>query len=239
MKKNFRLVVQYDGTEYYGFSRQPEVRTIQGELERSLKELTGEEVVVYGSGRTDAGVHALGQVVNFRSTTRIPAEKMPEALNAFLPKDIQALKAMEVEDGFHARKSAKQKRYVYTVFNGARVPYNLVRFVYHEKRPLSLAEMKETMASLVGEHDFWSFTARISKEENTVRKIFEAEIKERKFKGFGRTFEFAFVGSGFLYRMVRRLSAAVVGAGLGRMPVSDARKALKVKDRRLVPGTLP
>jgi len=169
-------LVSYDGTRYHGFQTQPDGNTVQDRLEDAIRKLTGEEVRVTGSGRTDAGVHARGQVVNFHTSSRIPAERWALALNTRLPEDIVVLGAAEVDPSFHARRDAVSKTYRYTV-NTRRFPDVFRRrYEYHHPIPLDCAAMREGLRHLVGEHDFTSFASTHSAAPHHVRTIFSARL---------------------------------------------------------------
>ena len=173
--RNIRLLVEYDGTRYHGWQRQAEAVTIQQVLEESLNRLTGEKVALIGSGRTDAGVHARGQVANFRTASPIPLQAFHKGMNSLLPKDIAVLEAAEAEPSFHARKSARAKTYEYRILNRpTRSP------LYHHHAwwidaPLDLAAMAGAAGALPGEHDFTAFRASGSDNLNPVRRVLAAE----------------------------------------------------------------
>jgi len=174
--RNICLLVSYDGTRYHGFQTQPDGNTIQDRLEDAIRKLTGEEVRVTGSGRTDAGVHARGQVAHFHTSSRIPAERWALALNSRLPGDIVVLGAAEVDPSFHARRDAVSKTYRYTV-NTRRFPDVFRRrYEYHHPTPLDCAAMREGLCHLVGEHDFTSFASTHSAAPHHVRTIFSARL---------------------------------------------------------------
>ncbi|HEY8529643.1 MAG TPA: tRNA pseudouridine(38-40) synthase TruA [Paenibacillaceae bacterium] len=174
--RNICLLVSYDGTRYHGFQTQPDGNTIQDRLEEAIRKLTGESVRVVGSGRTDAGVHARGQVANFHTSSRIPAERWALALNSRLPEDIVVLAAAEVDPSFHARRDAVSKTYRYTV-NTRRFPDVFRRrYEYHHPIPLDCAAMREGLRHLVGEHDFTSFASAHSTASHHVRTIFSARL---------------------------------------------------------------
>jgi len=174
--RNICLLVSYDGTRYHGFQTQPDGNTIQDRLEDAIEKLTGERVSVVGSGRTDAGVHARGQVVNFPVSSRIPAERWALALNSRLPEDIVVLAAAEVDPSFHARRDAVSKTYRYTL-NTRRFPDVFRRrYEYHRPIPLDCAAMREGLRYLEGEHDFTSFASIHSAAPHHVRTIFSARL---------------------------------------------------------------
>ena len=155
--RNVKVVVEYDGTDYFGFQYQPRVPTIQGELERVLCKIVKEKVTVYGSGRTDAGVHAAGQVINFRTQGSIPTDRVCAAMNALLPTSIAALEAVEVEAQFHSRYSARSRLYRYEILNREAKSALLGRYSWHLRHPLNVDAMRDGAQHLVGVHDFCSF----------------------------------------------------------------------------------
>ena len=177
--RNLKLVLAYDGTEFSGWQVQPEAATIQGTLASAIGRVTGERVLPQGSGRTDAGVHALGQVATFATQSPIPPENLVIALNDILPASIRVLEAAEVPAEFHARKSARAKTYRYTIFRGDICPPFRARYVWHYPYPLDEAAMQEVAGCIVGEHDFTSFAAvdpeRGREEEvSNVRRVFRS-----------------------------------------------------------------
>ncbi|KAF0134258.1 MAG: tRNA pseudouridine38-40 synthase [Candidatus Saganbacteria bacterium] len=234
--KNVKLVIMYDGTSYFGFAEQKNAKTVMGEIRRSLKKLLGEEVKVNGASRTDRGVHAIGQVVNFKCASRMGAGEFLNALNFYLPKDIRVLDSEEIDDSFHARFSAKNKEYCYSVFEGKEIPYFLRSFALHVKRKLDVPLMKLAAGKLTGEHDFSSFAQEI--KGSPVRVIESIEIEEKP-QFVGRLLELKFKGNGFLYKMVRALSGTLVDAGLKKIKPNDVAEILEARDRKRAGKTLP
>lgn len=223
--RNIKLVLQYEGTRYFGFCKQPKLPTVQGELERALKGLFLHEVKLTFASRTDAGVHALGQVVNFKiSNTKIPIEDLANAINFRLPKDIRVLKAEEVGGDFNARYSSKSKEYEYQIFQGDQIPFYLSGFAYWERRKLDVGKMREIRDIFLGRHDFSSFSCNDKRKRQTIKEIFEISMLKKKVD-FGNVLKVKFLGNGFLYKMVRCITAALVNGGLGK---TDGRKALKI-----------
>jgi len=230
------LLVSYDGSAYNGYQSQPGGNTVQDKLEYAIRVLTGEAVHVSGSGRTDAGVHALGQVVHFRTESRIPVERWPLALNARLPDDIVIRAAQEVPPDFHARISAIRKTYRY-VINSGRFPDVLERhYVFHHPTPLDFAAMREALPHLVGEHDFTSFTSPASTQLHHVRTIYDAALTVEPVpggtieEGRGRA-TLTVTGSGFLYNMVRIIVGTVLQIGEGKRSPAEMAAILAAKDR--------
>ncbi|MFN3485607.1 MAG: tRNA pseudouridine(38-40) synthase TruA, partial [Planctomycetota bacterium] len=199
-KRNIRIVVEYDGTRYFGWQLQKDRPTVQGELQRAVQEVTGRRTLVVGAGRTDAGVHAEAQVANFHTSSALSVAKWPEALNAHLPEDVAVLSAAEAPLDFHAQFAATSKVYRYRVLNRP-VRSALERFRTHlVKAPLDVPRMQEAAKRLVGTHDFRSFGTEMSRKEDTVRTIFSLSIVRQ-----GEFVDFVVHGDGFLYNQVRSM----------------------------------
>ncbi len=234
IKKRIMLTVAYDGTSYKGWQIQPAVPTVEGELNRRLSELLGEEVVVIGGSRTDSGVHALGNVAVFDTVTVIPADKIAYALNQRLPEDIRVQKSVEVAGDFHPRHCSSRKVYEYRIWN-AEFPLPTKRlyadFTY---RKLDVAPMQQAAALLVGEHDFKSFCAAAAVVESTVRTIYEAAVERQ-----GEEIVVRICGNGFLYNMVRIIVGTLVEVGVGRYPAEYVGSILDAKERRAAGPTAP
>jgi len=232
--RNVRMRIEYDGTRYFGWQVQDGKPTVQGELERALKEITGRETTLIGSGRTDAGVHAVGQVANFLTASRIPCAKWPMALNAHLPEDIRVVDAEDVPQEFHSQFGAKRKTYVYTVLNRD-VASAIERDHCHLiRRPLDVAAMAEAAGHLVGTHDFRAFASEVSEKEKTIRTIDRAEVLAERPR-----VRFIFRGSGFLYNQVRAMVGTLLEVGLGKQPAEFVKKVLESRDRRLAGANVP
>lgn len=233
--RNIRFVVSYDGTAYSGFQTQPSGNTIQDQLEAAIRMLTGEEVKLTASGRTDAGVHARGQVCNFHTHSSIPVERWSLALNSRLPKDIVVVGADEVPYEFHARKSAKRKTYRYTIRTG-RFPDVFQRaFQFHHPARLDAAAMREAIECLEGEHDFTSFCSVKTEAESHVRTIYEANLEDIPESGEtahpAGLLRISITGNGFLYNMVRIIVGTLIEIGEGKRPSSEMRDILLAKER--------
>jgi tRNA pseudouridine38-40 synthase len=232
--RNIKLVVEYDGTNYRGWQVQPDCPTIQGELELAVKQITGEAVRVTGAGRTDSGVHALGQVANFHTSSDMPVGKMRRALNAVLPRDIVALDLSEVPESFNARHSARSKRYRYSILNRV-VPSAIQRYqVMHVAQPLDVAAMKEAAGHLVGTLDFSSFACNSGKEDNPVRTVMEIAIEKRD--------DYVIIeieAISFLYKMVRSIVGTLIEVGMGKMSPIDVLNILQARDRKAAGQTAP
>ncbi|NLN07001.1 MAG: tRNA pseudouridine(38-40) synthase TruA [Firmicutes bacterium] len=230
---NIKLTLSYDGTNYHGFQLQQNADTIQARLERAIETVFGMPRRITAAGRTDARVHALGQVVNFHADTRIPANRIPYALNSVLPADIVVTDAAFVPDDFHARYSAKSKVYRYYL-DCAPHPRLLTRhYAYHVRRPPALARMQQAASTLVGEHDFRSFMAGGSPVKSTVRKLLRLDVEEHK-----QYIIITAEANGFLYNMVRIIAGTLLEVGWGKRD-PDLRPVLTALDRNAAGYTAP
>ncbi len=234
--RNIALTVAYDGTNYHGFQRQtPPVVAVQNVLERALAKICGEDVELAAAGRTDAGVHAYGQVVNFFTDGRIPVERLPRAVNGLLPPDIVVTQAWEAERDFSARHSATGKAYVYRL-EECTVPNPFTRsYAWQIFQPLDPAAMRGVLAMLVGTHDYSSFRAAGGAPISPVRTLDEIRLTE---EGAGRLSCYLH-GNGFLYHMVRNIMSTVVSVGLGRISAERFAEIFAAHDRRLASPTAP
>lgn len=233
MNRNIKLVIEYDGTNYHGWQKQPDKITIQEVLENTLSQILKHDVPVIGAGRTDAGVHAIGQVANFKTNCRIPEGKIPYALNALLPEDIVVRHACEVSQDFHARFSVKGKHYKY-VINNARFPSALdAKREYFCPYRLNIDLMKEALEELLGTHDFKGFMASGCSVKDTFRTIYEAGLEVRNDK-----ITLDLKGDGFLYNMVRIIAGTLIDAGRGKIGIEDIKKALETGKRSLAGKTV-
>lgn len=217
-----------------GWQAQPDKLNIQGEIERAIKEVTGDEVDLIASGRTDAGVHSLGQVANFKTNSMIPVEKIPVALNTKLKKSIRVQSAEEVDERFHSRYNCKQKTYRYIINNtsqGSAIYRNLEYFI---PMKLDVDKMKKAIKYFEGEHDFKGFKASGTSGKSSVRNIFKTNIIEND----GRIV-IELTGNGFLYNMVRIISGTLVDVGLGKISPDDIPDIINSKDRTRAGKTLP
>lgn len=218
------LKISYDGTEYGGFQIQDNAPTIQGELERALAVIYKEPLRITGAGRTDAGVHARGQIIHYCAPFRVPEERLPAALNVLLPRDIVVLKAAPVSPAFHACFSATGKLYSYTL---DRMPYPQVmlrRFTHHFSGQFDTAAVQKTAGLLEGTHDFRAFRAAGSSVRTTVRTLYRVDLEERPGKGL---LIITFAGNGFLYRMVRMLAGSLLRVARGRLEPQAIAVALR------------
>lgn len=235
MRRNLLLTLAYDGTDWHGWQVQQNAATIQGNLEAALAKVTHETIRVTGASRTDAGVHAQGQACNFYTSSRIPTERIPYALNANLPGSIVVLTASEVELDFHARYQALGKRYVYEITNSP-MPAALRRhFSYHVARPLDIGAMQQAANLLQGRHDFRSFQAAGSSVKETVRNLWRLAVTEPE---PGRILIHA-EGEGFLYNMVRILVGTLLEVGSGKRLPAEMPAILASRDRSFAGPTVP
>ncbi len=232
--RNVKVVLEYDGTEFFGFQYQPGVPTIQGELERVLTRITKSPVTVHGSGRTDAGVHAVGQVINFRTEGSIPIERVGAAMNALLPRSISVVSAEEVSDDFHARYSAVSRLYRYDILNRPVRSALLGRYCWHVRQPLDEKAMRRAMEPLLGIHDFAAFGSVERDGDCTVR-----EIKSLCLERNGERLVILVRANAFLRSMVRAIVGTLTDVGLGRRDISDVAEILDSKDRSRCGASAP
>jgi tRNA pseudouridine38-40 synthase len=230
IRRNLRVILEYDGTHYLGWQVQPQGPTIQSEIESALHTLTGEHIRITGSGRTDAGVHALGQVANFRVESRIPVERFAGALNARLPLDIVVRKLDEVPADFHARFDACAKHYRYTIINRRMRPVRDRLHAHHVTGRLDHEAMQRAACHLVGRKDFRSFATvdPLRANRSAVRHLFEASVRRE-----GDRVYLDFVASGFLYNMARCMAGTLLDVGLGKTDEREVSLILAARDRRL------
>jgi tRNA pseudouridine38-40 synthase len=233
--RTIKLLIEYDGTNYLGWQVQPEGSTLQGILEEKLSSLTGEKIDLLGSGRTDAGVHALGQVAHFKTNSRLEAQTIQRALNSLLPSDIVIQKVEEVDEGFHARRGSKSKVYEYRILNRHLRSVFQREYVWHIPRTLNLREMKKATRSLTGEHDFSSFQSVGSPKKTAVRKVIRADWKRSR-DGLLR---FEIEANGFLKQMVRAIVGTLVEVGKRKITSEQFQEILDSKDRKKAGPTAP
>lgn len=234
--RNICLMIAYDGTAYHGFQRQPEFHgpTIQGTLEKVWLKLVGEEVHIYTAGRTDTGVHAAGQVTNFASEARIPADKIPKAFNSLLPRDIRVLQAQEVDPEFNARRSAHWKRYDYRIDNNP-IPDVFQRlYALHEPIPLNGQAMQKAAALLEGYHNFKAFAAAGGSSKTFERNLYRCRVTSEK-----RHLRITCIGDGFLYNMVRIIAGTLLEVGKNRISPEDIPSVIASQDRKRAGETAP
>lgn len=232
--RNIKLEIEYDGKDYQGWQKQPQKLNIQGEIERAIQNITGEEVDLIGSGRTDAGVHAFGQVANFKINSEFPIEKMAVAINSQLKQSIRIKKAEEVSEDFHSRYHCHQKTYSYIIDNSEQGSAIYRGLTYHVAQPLDMDAMQKAANYLVGEHDFSSFKSSGTSSKSSVRTIYKAQILKEQDRVV-----IMLTGSGFLYNMVRIISGTLVEIGLGNKKPEEMLTILEAKDRQKAGKTLP
>lgn len=232
--RRIKLIVAYDGTEYSGWQIQPEAPTIEMYLDKAIHELTGENVHVTGASRTDAGVHAYGNVAVFDTESTIPGDRFTFALNRFLPDSIAIQDSWEVSSDFHPRHCNTRKTYEYRILNTA-VPLPQKRnFTWHVAGSIDIEKMKEAAAYIVGEHDFKSFCCVRTQAESTVRTIYSLEVLQE-----GSEIIIRIKGNGFLYNMVRIIAGTLVEVGLGKIKPEEITGIIESKDRQKAGKTLP
>lgn len=229
-----KLIISYDGTRYGGWQLQKNAPSIQGELENILKTLTGKRIVVQSAGRTDAGVHALGQTAHFDYSGSIPPQKLPFVFNSMLPKDIRVTGAWEVSDDFHARYNAKGKRYIYTIYNSPHSSALLYNRTMHVPQALEFQKMRAAAQYIIGTHDFKAFCAAGSYVKSTVRTVSRLEIAE----------EFPLIriiieGNGFLYNMVRIIAGTLIQVGIGKLEPETVAQIIQGRSRAAAGFTAP
>jgi tRNA pseudouridine38-40 synthase len=237
---NYKLLIQYDGTDFHGWQIQNELRTVQGELTRALSLIDGREVIVHGSGRTDAGVHAEGQVASVRIEREITPEKLRAAINGNIGKDVRVLTAEVVDDEFHARYSALEKTYVYRVVKGLVISPFWLRYAHQEARALDLGLMRAAAELFLGKHDWTAFSAAQSDVEDRVRTITRLEIKESfDARSHGSLLEIWITADGFLRYMVRAIAGALLAVGRGELSEDQLRQAIPSGNRHNAIVTAP
>ncbi|WCK54792.1 tRNA pseudouridine(38-40) synthase TruA [Aneurinibacillus sp. Ricciae_BoGa-3] len=232
--RKIKLTFSYQGTAYYGLQRQKNGPSIQEEIEKVLARILGHEAVLVASGRTDSGVHARMQVAHFCTSHSIPADRLPLAINTFLPDDIVILEALDVPQSFHARYHVIEKTYRYRVLNQRVADPFLRDWACHVRSPLDLEKMRMAASYLTGTHDFTSFSSIRTRTGDRVRTVYEIRIEETlrdtALPAQGRDIWLAYRGSGFLYNMVRMMTGALLEVGKGRMQVDNVKRMLDAKD---------
>ena len=234
MRKNYKLIIGYDGTRYYGWEHQPKRETIQGKLEDVLNHLSDRPVEIIGAGRTDGGVHARGMVANVFLDVPLTPDQLQDYMNRYLPDDIVIREVREASDRFHARYNAIGKTYCYTCFDGRTKPLFDRKYVWTLDKELDIAKMQQAANYLIGKHDFCSFCKNPQKKKSTVRIVDRIEIVRR-----GDYVTLSFHGNGFLRNMVRILTGTLVDVGLGKIEPGRVREILEEKNRLLASETAP
>lgn len=232
--RNIKLIIEYNGKNFNGWQKQPNKLNIQGELEKVIGEITGEEIDLIASGRTDAGVHSFGQTANFKTNSKLDIEKFPIAINSKIKKSIVVKSAEEVEERFHSRYSVKSKKYRYVINNSkyGTAIYRELEFMIPQK--LNVEDMKKAAKYFEGEHDFKGFKASGTSSKSSVRTIYKAEIIQN-----GDRINIELTGNGFLYNMVRIIAGTLIDVGLGKINPNDIPEIIESKDRKRAGRTLP
>jgi tRNA pseudouridine38-40 synthase len=228
--KNYRLVLGYDGTDFRGWQRQPDGRTVQGVLEEAVRKVTQKRTVVHGAGRTDAGVHALGQTASFRGTFKLSDEVLLRALNAVLPQDVRIFSLEEAPPDFHARRSARLKVYRYRIVHAAQASPLDRRYVLHWPYPLRLGKMREAARLFVRTADFTAFSS--NRDRSPVRTVTRSELRRS-----GDEIVYTIEAAGFLRYMVRTIVGTLLEVGRGRIPPGEVEEIFRHKNRSLAGPT--
>lgn len=241
VRRRYRLLVAYDGASYHGWQKQRDrqgqwLRTVQGTLEEAVIRALQQPITLVGASRTDAGVHALGQVAQFDAATRIPVKNIAAAINARLVDDIEVRDAAIADDGFNAIGQAQEKEYLYRIYHGRFRPLHLRKYVYHGWRTLDVDRMNAAAALLVGEHDFSAFASAGSPRLCNIRTIYHCRMEHLPQE---QEYQMTIRGNGFLYNMVRIVAGTLLEVGRGAMPVEQVTHAIQRRDRRLAGPTLP
>ena len=226
--RNIKLTIEYDGTNYLGWQKQKNGVTIQEELQNAIFKVTNENIDLIGSSRTDSGVHAKGFVANFKTNSRVPAERFREALNIKLPNDIVIVKSELVEDTFHARYNSKGKTYEYIIVNSPTPSAIMRNTTYHYKYDLNIEEMKSAAKAFIGTHDFKGFRSQGSSVKGTIRTISDLSIDKS-----GDIIKISVTGDGFLYNMVRIIVGTLINVGRGKIHSNDMNAIISSGDRNL------
>ncbi len=236
MERNIRLLLAYDGSEFHGWQRQPGLRTVQGALEQAVRRVVRHQVMVIGAGRTDAGVHAAGQVANFSTTCPIACRNLFRAIGGRLPKDVTLFDLRDVPRAFHATRAAVSKLYRYRIYNAPGRPVQRFRqrYSYHFWQPLDTDRMRRAAHAFVGEKDFAAMASRGDERESTTRTVFRCEVY-RRFEEVQIDVE----GRGFLYNQVRNMVGTLMEVGRGHWPTERVGEILEARDRRKAGPTAP
>ena len=235
MKKNFKITIEYDGTRYHGWQRQKNDRTIQDEIEKAVLTITGQQVSLAGSGRTDAGVHAYAQVANFNCETKLGPQDLFGGLNSLTADDIVITNCEEVEESFHARYDVNSKTYVYKILNRPNPAAIIRQYAWHIRKQLDLEAMRAAITHLIGNHDFKAFEGAGSPRAHTNRSVYKAGLIEED-DGY---LAFEIEADGFLRFMVRNIVGTLVNVGLGKISPDVFKRILKSKDRGQAGATAP
>lgn len=239
MKRNIKLIIEYDGTNYCGWQIQKNDRTIQSEITKAIEKMTGQRVTLYGASRTDSGVHALGQTASFYTRSRLEPARIQRGLNGILDEDIVITGAEDVPDKFNAQFGARAKTYIYTMLNGP-VPPALQRNVcYYNSQPVSVNLMQKAAKHLKGRHDFRSFASKAGSYRDSVRTIHDIRITRKRLPGAGQMIYFTVTGNGFLYNMVRSIVGTLLLVGYKKIAPDALKDILRAKDRAKAGPNVP
>jgi tRNA pseudouridine38-40 synthase len=237
---NVKLTIQYDGTDFHGWQMQADLRTVQGELSQALSLIDGRDVVLHGSGRTDAGVHAEGQVASVKLEKLITAEKLRAAINGNVGKDVRVIAVEEADDEFHARYSARQKTYVYRLVNGPVISPFWLRYAHHDARTFDLEKITQCAKLFLGTHDWTAFSSAQSDSETKLRTITDLTITSHwDERGRCELIEMRVSADGFLRYMVRSIAGTLMAAGRGELGEAAIQRAIDNGDRSLAGATAP
>lgn len=232
--RNIKLTIEYDGKDFNGWQKQPNKLNIQGEIERAIELITGEKIELNASGRTDAGVHSLGQIANFKTNSILPIEKFAIAINSKLKKSIRIQSAEEVEERFHSRYNCKQKTYRYIINNGTQGSAIYRNLEYFIPTKLNIEKMSRAIKYFEGEHDFKGFKASGTSSKSSVRTIYKTKIEKQEDRII-----IELTGNGFLYNMVRIIVGTLVEVGIGKIKPEEIPEIIESKDRKKAGKTLP
>lgn len=230
---NIKLVIEYDGTNYAGWQQQKKEKTVQETLKKAIENVVNEKITLYGSGRTDAGAHALGQVANFKTKSNLPTSKLVQAINFYLPNDIVVKSARKVSGEFHSQYSTKSKIYRYTILNnntGSAINRN---FCYYYSGDLNIEKMQKASKAILGKHDFSTFKSKSDNACN-IRTIKKLEIKKKE-----KHLLFTIEADGFLYKMVRSIVGTLLEVGKGKMTITEFKRVSRSGTRSLAGATVP
>lgn len=233
-KRNIKLIIEFDGNKYAGWQIQNNANTVQETITRAIEELTGEEINLIGSSRTDAKVHARGFCANFITSSTIPPDKFKQAINNKLPEDIVIINSNLVSDDFHARYSSKGKKYTYDILNREQPPALCRNYMYFYKKKLDINKMKKAVEFFIGEHDFASFQNTGSNVRTTIRTIYDFTIDTS-----GDIISISITGNGFLYNMVRIIIGTLIQVGIGKIDPTDITEIINSRNRKNAGPTAP
>ncbi|MBR5468375.1 MAG: tRNA pseudouridine(38-40) synthase TruA [Firmicutes bacterium] len=232
---NYKMIISYDGTAYNGWQKQGNTRnTIQGIFENIISRMLGCETEVHGSGRTDAGTHAEGQVANFHGNTDMSEDEMKQYINKYLPNDIAVLELSKAGDRFHSRLNARRKTYVYRIWNSEVSDVFNQRYMFKYEKPLDIEKMKQAAQYLCGEHDFTSFCSNKRYKKSKIRNVYSIDVEK-----IGNEIRLTFDGDGFLYNMVRIMAGTIAECGEGKRKCEEIPQIIESKNREDAGVTLP